>query len=225
MFDSLSLDDALALKRDGSLMLRGAVPTAWLELLRASFEANYLPSDGWPVPRGNDWRHAMLDLDPLVQQVCRLPILLAATGQILNAPFFLSQVEGRAPCQNNQTQILHRDVEISVADHVVALVYLDPFDAGNGATRFVPQSHQHCDHDDAVPIIAAGQAGDILIMDARVLHGATTNSSGGQRRSLLIAYANRHLYDDHLATASLRGVRMATDEIFGENQGEPQCHS
>jgi hypothetical protein len=123
----LSPDDTATLTRDGCLMLRGAVPADWLEPLRATFEANYVPSDKWPVPRGNDWRHSLVDLDPLVQRVCHLPVLSAASFEILGEPFFLSQVEGRDPRQNNQTQILHRDTDYLTPSFAIAFVYLDPF--------------------------------------------------------------------------------------------------
>src|ERR1700728_4880555 len=93
----LDIEDGGRLDGDGFLLLRGVIPTGWIEPLRAAFEAGNLPSHRWPVPRGHDWRHALLDLDPTVQAVCRLPPLLAATHHILRLPFFLAQVEGREP--------------------------------------------------------------------------------------------------------------------------------
>ena len=206
--------DAAALGRDGYLLLRGAVPREWLEPLRAAFDTNILPSDQWPVPRGHDWMHALLDLEPIVQQVCRLPSLLACAAQIIGGPFFLSQVEGRAPCQNNATQILHRDVEGETAEHAIAFVYLDAYDATNGATQLVPGSHRD-GAPPTSPTIMAGEAGDVVIMDARLLHGATTNHSGAARRSLLVCYTAMALYDEQAATAAIRGVRMDTNEVFG----------
>ena len=74
----LDAETARQLDDDGCLLLRGAIPEDWIEPLRAAFEAGELASEKWPVPRGCDWRHSLLDLDPTVQRVCRLPILLAA---------------------------------------------------------------------------------------------------------------------------------------------------
>ena len=69
------------LHRDGYLLLRGAIPADWLEPLRAAFDAG--ETEDWPVPRGRDWRHSLLDLDPTVQALCRLPPVLAAAGILL----------------------------------------------------------------------------------------------------------------------------------------------
>jgi len=69
--------DLEQLHRDGYALLRGAIPAEWLDDLRAAFDTGVLPSDRWPVPRGADWRHSLLDLDPKVQAVCRLPEMSA----------------------------------------------------------------------------------------------------------------------------------------------------
>lgn len=144
-----------------------------------------------------------------------MPAVLAASFNILGEPFFLSQVEGRAPLQNNQTQVLHRDGDTPAADYVIVFVYLDHFGPGNGATQIVPGSHEGTAIDgSASPIVTTGHAGDILVMDARLLHGATTNSTGESRRSLLLTYAAMRLYSELESTALLRGVHMTTDEVF-----------
>src|ERR1700722_15349434 len=77
----LDADDARLLDDQGYLLLRGLIPAAWIGPLRDAFEAGALPSEKWPVPRGVDWRHSLLDLDATVQQVCRRPIMLAAVGR------------------------------------------------------------------------------------------------------------------------------------------------
>ena len=203
-----------ALDTQGYLLLRGAVPLACVAKLRQAFDAGVIACEDWPVPRSSEWRHAQLDLDPDVQRVCRLPALINGVRHILKQPFFLAQVEGREPMQGNAPQLLHRDGAGFPGQYVAAMVWLDPFNADNGATQIIPASHRdYCDPASEAVVIT-GDAGDILLFDPEVLHGATTNQSGARRRSLLISYAAVALRDAHEETEALRNVRMDTSETF-----------
>lgn len=201
------------LLEEGFAVLSGAVPEDLLAQALAAFEAGFLPSTSWPTPREADWRHSQVDLDPAIQAICRLPALLEAAGQLIGAPFFLMQVEGREPCQGNREQPLHRDAEGPDHQFAIAMIFLDPYGSENGATRIVPRSHRGDANDNG--FIVSGQAGDIVVMDASLLHGATTNHSGTARRSLLVTYADATLRDELCQTEALRGVRMDTSEVFG----------
>lgn len=210
--DPLDAGQAEALDRDGYLLLRGAVPEPWREPLRAAFEAGVGPPEQWAAPRGPGWRHALVDLDPIVQRTCRLPSLLAAAARMLGGPFFLCQVEGREPLPDGGHQSLHRDGAGLKA--VAALVFLDPYGPDNGATRVAPRHLDQGEPNEAVALTLAGEAGDILVFDADLLHGATRNRSGARRRSLLLSFkpeADRAGAD---ASRAIRNVRMAASESW-----------
>jgi len=206
----------------GYTLLFGAVPTMWLAALRIAFDTDIKPSNEWPVPRGIDWRHSQLDTDPTVQAVCRLPPLLAVVGELIGERFFLSQVEGREPLINGGHQQLHRDLSAQrPGDTVNALVYLDDYGPENGATRIVPGSHRPAQNehpfdftDESRSVQLTGNAGDILIFDADLIHAGSLNSSGARRRALLITFFSDSLYATHLETVGLRNIQMDTSERF-----------
>jgi len=204
--------DPEKLRRDGCAILRNAIPTPWLDDLRSAFNEGVKPLDQWAVPRGADWRHSLLDLSPVVQSVCRLPVLVAAVGTLIGERFFLSQVEGREPLEGGGQQGLHRDLSAQrPGDTVLAIAFLDDYGPENGATRIVPGSHRQPEFDlnDASSAMQiSGSAGDVLVFEADLVHAGSLNVTGARRRSLLISYFAEPLYASHLKTAQLRSIRM-----------------
>jgi hypothetical protein len=209
---ALETAQAAALNRDGYILLRGAVPEAWRDDLRAVFDAGVGSEGQWAAPRGVGWRHSLVDLDPLVQRTCRLPSLLAAAGQLIGGAFFLSQVEGREPLLDGGAQPLHRDgVGLNAA---AALIFVDAYGPDNGATRVVPRRLDQGEPDETLSLVLAGEAGDILVFDADLLHGATRNRSGARRRSLLLSFTPERDRAAQDACRAVRNVRMDTSEVF-----------
>ncbi len=223
--------DRAQLHRDGYALLRGAIPAEWLDPLRLAFDAGVKPSDCWPVPRGADWRHSQLDLDPTVRAVCRLPELLSVAGELIGERFFLAQAEGREPRAGGGHQKLHRDLSARrPGDRVSALAYLDDYGPGNGATRIVPGSHRPARGeppfdfgDESRSVQLSGSAGDVLVFDVDLVHAGSRNATGGRRRTILIGYFAEPLYASHLETADLRGVRMREAERFDPPGLAPGC--
>ncbi len=224
--DDKDLDSAMTdrqqLHREGYALLRQAVPPGWLDELRSAFDANVRPSDQWPVPRGPDWRHALLDHDPRIQALCRLPQLLAVAGELIGERFFLAQVEGREPLAGGGHQQLHRDLSAQrPGDIANAMIYFDDYGPDNGATRIVPGSHRPQPseppfdfNDESRAVQLAGAAGDILVFDVDLVHAGSRNLLGTHRRSILISYCAETLYASYLQTRSLRGIRMDASERF-----------
>lgn len=214
--------DREQLHRDGYALLRQAIPTEWLDELRAVFDAGVRPADQWPVPRGPDWRHSLLDDDVRIQAVCRLPQLLAVVGELIGERFFLAQVEGREPLAGGGHQQLHRDLSAQrPGDIANAMIYFDDYGPDNGATRIVPGSHRpHAGeppfdvNDESRCVQLAGSAGDILVFDVDLVHAGSQNVLGTRRRSILISYFSEALHEPYLQTRSLRGIRMDASERF-----------
>lgn len=210
------------LHQQGFALLRHAIPAEWLDDLRQAFDAGVLPSDRWPVPRGQDWRHSLLDEHATVRAVCRLPTVLAVVSELIAERFFLSQVEGREPLAGGGHQQLHRDLSAQrPGDCAVALAFFDDYGADNGATRLVPGSHRPAPgappvdvNDESGSVQLTGRAGDILVFDVDLLHAGSRNLLGGRRRSILINYWAEPLYASHLQTVALRNIRMDPIEWF-----------
>ncbi|WP_431081148.1 phytanoyl-CoA dioxygenase family protein [Pseudomonas thivervalensis] len=216
------MPDRKQLHQNGYALLRQAIPTEWLVDLRSVFDAGVRPSDQWPVPRGMDWRYSMLDDDPRIQSVCRLPQLLAVAGELIGERFFLSQVEGREPLPDGGHQQLHRDLSAQrPGDIAVALAFFDDYGPENGATRIVPGSHRPEPgaspfdfNDESRSVQLSGSAGDILVFDVDLVHAGSLNVIGARRRSILISYFSESLYASHLETVALRNIRMDTRDRF-----------
>ena len=216
------MTDREQLHHDGYALLRQAVPVGWLDGLRTVFDAGITPSDQWPVPRGADWHHSLLDDDATIQALCRLPQLLAVVGELIGERFFLAQVEGREPLAGGGHQQLHRDLSAQrPGDIANAMVYFDDYGPGNGATRIVPSSHRPPAgeppfdfNDESRSVQLAGAAGDILVFDVDLIHAGSLNRLGTRRRSILISYFAEPLYASYLQTRSLRGIRMDASEHF-----------
>lgn len=210
--DPLETSLAAALDREGHLLLRGAVPEDWRERLTAAFDAGVGPPEQWAAPRAPGWRHALVDLDPIVQATCRLPVLLSAAERLAGGCFFLAQVEGREPLGGYGHQPLHRDGVGTGA--VAAMIYLDDYGPENGATRLIPRHLDPGEPDESLAQVVEGQAGDVLVFDADMLHGATVNRSGARRRSLLLSYMPAHNRAMEASCRAVRNVRMDTSELF-----------
>ena len=213
--ETLTAQERAALDHDGFVVLRGVFDDALCDRLREIFERRYLPSDRWPMPRGHDTRHSMLNDEPQIQLACLKPAILASVRHLLRRRFYLDDVQGRDPKPGGGLQSLHRDwvAPQGPAPMVIALAFLDRFGPANGATRLIPGSHLLAGGADAYAaldehpgqIVVEGEGGDVLMMDGYLVHGGLRNESGRPRRNLQICFRG------HEMQASQAGTRDAGD--------------
>jgi ectoine hydroxylase-related dioxygenase (phytanoyl-CoA dioxygenase family) len=131
------------------------------------------------------------------------PPLLEACCRVIGQPFKLSSLQARTLRPHTPAQELHVDVLRNSADWPLLgfILMVDEFRQENGATRFVPGSHQwlrvpagsmselQADRDDQV--LACGLPGSLIIFNGSAWHGHSANTSDAPRRSLQGAFIPR----------------------------------
>lgn len=217
----LRKDETESLDGSGYAVLRGLASDDELADLRARFEAGV--TDDWPYPRGADIRHAKLAGDAHFLALCLHARVLQAVYHLFRRRFYLASFEGREPRPGGGYQSLHRDCPFGPMAVATLLLFLDPFDASNGATRLVPASH--C-NSDAVPgsdpqeTVISGAGGDAILFDARLIHGGSRNQTGAPRRTLIAAYHGYENFDGRYFNLppppeSSAAIRYMLGEISG----------
>jgi ectoine hydroxylase-related dioxygenase (phytanoyl-CoA dioxygenase family) len=142
----------------------------------------------------------LVDKGEVFERVIQTPRVLDCMEHVLGAGFKLSSLNVRsADPDNHWTQPLHADSG-AVADErgywVCNSVWmLDDFTPENGAIRMVPGSHrwgrapdpdQYGPHPDE--ILLTGRAGDVVVMNAHMWHGGTSNRTAAHRRAMHVYY-------------------------------------
>jgi hypothetical protein len=216
----LTQAESEALDRDGCVMLRGLIAADRIAPLRERFERAVRPHDEWPYPRDAGMRYAMLDKDEAFREVCLSPRALAGTHRLFGRRFFLASFEGREPCAGGGGQNWHRDclAPPGPTQDVAMLAFLDPFGPANGATRLIPGSHlgdEPLPTEDPREIVIAGEAGDALLFDARLIHSGTRNVSGEHRRTLIVAYKGYEQYGERFFKLEAPGAPEAVHYLLG----------
>jgi ectoine hydroxylase-related dioxygenase (phytanoyl-CoA dioxygenase family) len=119
--------------------------------------------------------------------ITREPVL-GLIRSVIGADCVLSSLNSLEPLHGRGHQPLHRDEGPAGPEGFVtanSIWVLDAMDEGNGATRLIPETHTTAEltHDDDPRLIyASAAAGSVIITNAHVLHGASTNRDGRRRR-------------------------------------------
>lgn len=155
---------------------------------------------GSSTTRINDFVNRGSDFDALY--IC--PPLLEACCHIIGQPFKLSSFHARSLHPKSPAQKLHIDFKPNEKTFpLVGFIFMiDGFNKENGATRFVPGSHNWPIKPDELAVdalanyesqiqTACGQAGSLIIFNGSVWHGHLVNLTNKPRRSLQGAFIPR----------------------------------
>lgn len=137
---------------------------------------------------------------PVFDPVYLYPPLLDAAARVVGCAFKLSSFHARTLHVGADALDIHVDVERDFRDWPLLgfILMIDEFSTRNGATRFLPGSHQwprspreaRADHAPAL-VSACGAAGSLLVFNGSTWHGQGINTSGQPRRSLQGAFIPR----------------------------------
>lgn len=130
------------------------------------------------------------------EEVYLYPPLLEACSHIIGEPFKLSSFLARTLRGGMPAQELHADLARGSEDAPLLgfILKIDSFREENGATRFVPTSHNWpdlpCDRLSDVrakcpgEILGCGERGTMIIFNGAIWHGHTANVTPDSRRSI-----------------------------------------
>ena len=185
------------LRDAGFVVIPGPASPGGIERLSAAYDDAVATADPADVRVGSSTRVTdFVNRGSEFDHIYVFPPLLAACCLVIGQPFKLSGTRARTLEPGAPLVGLHVDVK-PMADGwpiVGFIVMVDPFDAHNGATRFVPGSHLTLRdpgevlsdpmraHEDEV--LACGPAGSIIVFNGSVWHSQTANRSQRRRRSL-----------------------------------------
>ena len=214
---------ARALRDVGFAVIPGPVAPGGLARLAAAYDSavsSAHPDDvsvGSSTTRVHDFVNRGPEFDALyvyrpVLEACRL---------IIGQPFKLSSLLARTlrPC--SPAQALHVDFERDADGWPMIgfILMVDEFRRENGATRFVPGSHEWAAIPDALTnapsadyegqALACGPAGSVIVYNGSIWHGHAANSTGEPRRSIQGAYIRREARSGGGLPARMRPETLA----------------
>jgi ectoine hydroxylase-related dioxygenase (phytanoyl-CoA dioxygenase family) len=201
----ISTSDLQNLLDTGFIVVPGPVAGERLVQLTAAYDSviENAPSGDVSISRSTTRVHDLVNHGPEFDKLYLFGPVIEACCRMINEPFKLSAMLARTVHPHSPAQPLHVDCKRDGkgSGMVGFIIMLDEFRSDNGATRFVPGSHQvlrspeemmidiTADHEDQV--LACGEAGSIIIYDGSVWHGHSANRTDQPRRSIQGAFIPR----------------------------------
>jgi hypothetical protein len=204
-FTALRPTDARELHEHGFVVLPGPMSAAGMNRVSHAYDAMVASASADDVHAGNtttrvndfvnrgDGFDALYVFAPLLEACCR----------VIGRDFKLSSIHARTLRPHTPAQELHVDVRRDSPDWPLVgfILMIDEFHSNNGATRFVPGTHEKAElPEDAMAdrranydgqVLATGPAGSLIVFNGSVWHGHTANGSDGARRSVQGAFIPR----------------------------------
>jgi hypothetical protein len=203
--EALPMDAVSELQERGFIVIAGPVPPDRLDPLINAYTASVAAAIGDDIKIGStstrvsDFVNRGSEFDELYV----FPPLLEACRRVIGRPFKLSSLHARTVRPHMPAQELHVDVPRDSADWPLLgfILMVDEFRPDNGATRFVPGSHQWANTPadsmsdpltaDHTQVLACGDAGSLLVFNGSAWHGHSANTSSAPRRSIQGAFIPR----------------------------------
>jgi ectoine hydroxylase-related dioxygenase (phytanoyl-CoA dioxygenase family) len=205
----LTAAERARLDADGFLPLPGILPDDQLQVIRqrlAELSAAEGDRAGLEVHQeeGTDRLADLVNKDPVFEVCFTSPRVLAAVAHVLG-DFTLSSLNSRAALPGAGHQRLHTDwaEPVPAGEYQVcnSIWLIDEFTAANGPTRVVPGSHRSgrlpaqvmADPEASYPdeVTLLGRAGTVVVFNAHVWHGGTSNTTQRPRRALHSYFCRR----------------------------------
>jgi hypothetical protein len=146
----------------------------------------------------------LLRFNAVFDEVFLYPPLLEACSHLIGEPFKLSSFLARTLRPGTPAQELHADLSRTSEDAPLLgfILTLDAFREENGATRFVPGSHEwpdvpgdrlcHLRAEYPGESLACGEPGTMILFNAAIWHGHTANITERPRRSIQGYFVKRN---------------------------------
>ena len=148
----------------------------------------------------------LLNKHELFRKIITDKDILNICFQILGDDVKIGGLDMREPKKGTGQQDLHIDwvpkKKIEITENVVAMIFLDDSNEGNGHLRVVPKTHKikgwieentedKTKHPDEI-FLDVKKSG-VVFMDANLWHSGTTNKTGNRRRVLFMDIRRRNI--------------------------------